>query len=72
MDFQTEDGQHKSMVFQNASVGMPIMSTNGVAKDWKAEVTFGAERGHITCLTDGKETQFIMRDGVYFVEMKVP
>ena len=70
--FQTEDGQDKSMVFQNAEVGMPVMSTNGVAVDWNAEITYGADKGHVTMLANGKRTNFIMRDGVYFIEMRVP
>ena len=58
--------------FQNAEVGMPIMPTHGVACDWEAEITYGADRGHVTDLNNGKQTQFIMRDGVCFIEMKVP
>ena len=72
VDFKTEDGQQKSMVFQNATVGMPIMSTNGVAVDWDAEITYGATKGHITALANGRRTQFVMRDGVYVMEMRVP
>ena len=60
------------MIFQNAAVGMPIMSTRGVAKDWDSEVTYGADSGYVTMLEDGSKTQFIMRDGVYFIEMKIP
>ena len=72
VEFKTEDGQQRSMVFQNAEVGMPIMSTHGVACDWDSEVTYGADKGHVTLLADGKRVQFIMRDGVYFIEMRVP
>ena len=58
-------------MFQNASVGMPIMSTNCLAKEGH-DITYRATDGYITNVQHGKHTPFIERDGVYFYQLRIP
>ena len=59
------------MTFQNAAVGMPIVSTNGFAQDDNV-VTFRKEDGFIHHLPTGEQTPFIARNEVYFIQMQIP
>ena len=69
--YKTVIGEHKVTVFQNASVGMPILSTNCVAHEGN-DITYRKTDGYLTNTTTGKQTPFIEREGVYFMQMQVP
>ena len=69
--YKTEEGRKHSIVFQNADVGMHIISTNGLAKR-DNDVTFRAEDGYIKHIPTGETTKFIARGGVYFLKLYVP
>ena len=71
VDFKTESGQQRSVVFQNAEVGMPILSTNKFAIEAN-EITYRAKDGYIHHVPTGENTPFIAKDGVYFLAMRVP
>ena len=61
----------RKTTFQNAEVGLPIFSIGQVAKD-KHRVIFDEDEGVIVHKPTGKEIPFIMRNGVYFIKMRVP
>ena len=69
--FQTADGQMKQAVFQNAAVGMPILSVTNLTNEGN-DVLFSKHGGYILHLDSGKKTPFVKRLGVYFVQLKVP
>ena len=50
------------MIFRHAEAGMHIMSTHGVARDWKSKITSTVGRGYVTTLGNGKDTQVKMRN----------
>ena len=62
--YKTEIGETKTTIFQNASVGMPIMSTNVMAKEGN-DITYRATDGYITDTSNGRQTPFCEREGVY-------
>ena len=69
--FKTEAGIEKTIVVQNAEVGMPIISTNKLAKE-QNDIVYRADDGYILHLPTGQRTPFVARDGVYFVQMRIP
>ena len=69
--FITPDGQSRVTTFQNASVGMPILSISKVTDEGN-DVLFGAKGGYIEHLATGQRTPLVKRLGVYFVQLKVP
>ena len=69
--FKTVSGQDDSIVFQNAKVGIPIMSTNGLAREGK-DLTYREFDGYIYNHETKESEPFIARDGVYFRQMLVP
>ena len=69
--FKTETGQPRRITFQNAEVGMPIISTNGLTAE-QNEVTYRYEDGYILHVPTGERTPFIARNGVYVLQMRVP
>ena len=68
---KTETGSRKPFTFQNASVGMPIISTNCLARE-DNDITFRANDGYVLHNPTGERTPFVARDGVYFMQMRVP
>ena len=69
--FQGADDRVRQVTFQNAKVGLPIFSINGVAqKDHR--VWFEHDRGAVVHKPTGQEMPFIARSGVYFIQMRVP
>ena len=71
MKFTTVTGKEDEIVFQNAAVGIPIMSTHGLTKE-KKDLTYREHDGYITSHEDGATEPFITKDGVYFRQMLVP
>ena len=69
--FWTPDGNSRVTTFQNASVGMPILSISKITEEGN-DVMFGAKGGYILHLESGLKTPLIKRLGVYFVQLKVP
>ena len=69
--FWTPDGQQRLTTFQNASVGMPILSISKVTEEGN-DVIFRRNGGEIIHLETGHRTPLIKRLGVYFVKLKVP
>ena len=69
--FVAEVNQVRQITFQNADVGMPIVSTNKLAHE-DNDITYRKDDGYITNTVTEAKTPFIARDGVYFIKMKVP
>ena len=61
----------RKSTFQNAPVGLPIFSLNQVARD-KHRVILGEDKGVIVHKPSGAEFPFIVRNGVYFLKLRVP
>ena len=59
------------MVFQNADVEMPIISTNGLAQE-DNDVTYRKHDGYVYHVPTKDVIPFIARDGVYFMQLLVP
>ena len=59
------------MFFQNAEVGIPVMSTNGLTRE-KKDLTYREFDGYITNHKDGEVEPFMAREGAYFRQMLVP
>ena len=68
--FKTENGSTHSKVFQDAAVGMPIMSAGEMTEE-DLEVIL-RKKGGIVRHPDGQEFKIIKRSGVFFIEMRVP
>ena len=71
IQFWTPDGQQRVTTFQNAAVGMPILSI-GLITDEGNDVTFTKNGGYILQKDTGFKTQMVRRLGVYFVQLRVP
>ena len=69
--FYTPDGKRCMTTFQNASVGMPILSVSKVTAEGNY-VLFGDKGGLIFHTETGTTTPLIKRLGVYFVQLKIP
>ena len=67
----TDDDQQKMITFQNAKVGMPIVSTNKPAREGH-DITFRADDGYIYRHEAKQTTNVIAREGVYVVKLKEP
>ena len=69
--FKTTEGNYGSITFQDAAVGMPIISTNGLAREGN-DITYRAEDGYAHHLKTNERTYFIAKDNVYFIQLLVP
>ena len=58
-------------VFQNAAVGMPILSTSKMA-DEDSILVFHKKGGFVYHLPSQTMTPFIKRLGVYVIQLRVP
>ena len=67
----TEQGHKLNVVFQDAEVGMPILSV-GELTDTQHKVDFEHDGGEIIHKPTQTITPFIRRAGVYFVKLLVP
>ena len=69
--FFTPDGQQRLTTFQNAGVGMPILSISLITEEGN-DVLFSKNGGYIEHLASGVRTPLVKRLGVYFVQLRVP
>ena len=67
----TPDGQQRRTVFQDAAVGMPILSINKIAEEDNL-VAFHKKGGYIWHIPSNTYTKLVKRLGVYFVQLRVP
>ena len=73
LQYKSAIGEAKSIIVQNASVGMPIISTSCMAKDGGGnDITYRANDGYITDVGTGRQTPVIQKEGVYFYAMQIP
>ena len=63
MHYKTVTCEHKATVFPNASVGMPVLSANCVAREGN-DLTYRAEDEHVTNMQTGKLTPLPSGTGV--------
>ena len=61
----------KVATFQNAEVGMPIFSLNGLAKE-KHRIILDEDAGLLIHKPTGIKYPFVAAAGVYFILMRVP
>ena len=61
----------RKTTLQNAQVGLPIFSLHQVAKD-NHRVILDEDAGVIIHKPSGAEFPFVVRNGVYFMKLKVP
>ena len=66
---KTEEGRRAQVCFQNAKVGMPIMSIAKLGQEH--DTRFGQHGGELTHRSSRKVTKFIKRAGVYFLKLMV-
>ena len=66
----TNEGRKKPTCFQNAKVGLPILSVKVLCDE--SDVSFTKKGGTITDRDSGEVTAFVKRCGVYFAKMWVP
>ena len=71
MLYVTPDGQRRCTVFQDAAVGMPILSITKIAEEDNL-IAFHKRGGYIWHLPTNTYTKLVKRLGVYFVQLKVP
>ena len=69
--YKTDDGSSHVKIFQDAAVGMPIMSA-GETTDEDLEVTLRKHDGKVVHPETQKSFGLIKKSGVYFVKMRVP
>ena len=69
--YLTPDGQHRFTVFQNAAVGMPILSTSKIAEEDNL-LMFHKRGGYIFHIPPNTCTPCIKILGGYFVKLRVP
>lgn len=69
--FRSPDGAMRRTTFQHAEVGLPIFSLNQVARD-NHRVILDDDAGVIIHKPSGARFPFVVRNGVYFMQMKVP
>ena len=67
----TEQGHKVNVTFQDAEVGVPILSV-GELTDSKHKVDFEDHGGEILHKPTGTVTPFVRKLGVYFVKIMVP
>ena len=71
IQFMTHNNFVRNITFQNADVGMPIVSMTKVADEGNF-IGMGRKGGFIEHEETGERVPFIRRAGVYFMKMKVP
>ena len=69
--YKTHNNLTKKITFQNANVGMAIMSMTKRADEGHF-IGMGKKGGYIEDEVTGERVSFIRRAGVYFMKMKVP
>ena len=69
--YLTSDGQRRATIFQNAAVGMPILSISKIT-DEDNIVAFHKRGGYIQHISSNAYTPIVKRLGVYFVQLRVP
>ena len=67
---ETELGLKCGITFQCADVDTPVLSTKLLAQTGH-EVTYRKDCGDILDLKTGKRTKFVLRGGVYYIELKI-
>ena len=65
------DGSMRKTPLQNAQVGLPTFSLHQVAKD-NHRVILAEDAGVIVRKPSGAESPFVVRNGVYFMQLRVP
>ena len=71
MDFRTQEGHLKGIIFKNANVSFPILSTGRIA-DNNNKVWYDRNGGDIVNLDSGETSRFIRAMGVYWIKMILP
>ena len=71
IEFEDQGGHKRSLVFQDADVGMPILSISRRGKEGY-RTYFDEDGGELVHKATGEVTPLIARTGVYFVKMRVP
>ena len=66
--FRTDEGNLCAIEFDQLNVSMPIISVQILTRKGN-EVVFLKDRGYIRNLATGQVTNFIQREGVYFLKM---
>ena len=73
VNYRSAIGEDKPVAFQNASVGMPIISTNCMTKEGAGnDITYRAKDGYITDVRTGQQTPCIEKEGVYVYALQIP
>ena len=68
---QLPDGSKRQVMWKNAEVELPILSTHEIARNNKS-LTYFEDHGFIDDLKTGHRVEFIQAGGVYFVMLLVP
>ena len=72
--FINPDGSTRTRIFYEADVDMPILSVAEVSKEGSegSEVSFRRKNGYVEDLRNCHRMPFIKRQGVYFVQLRIP
>ena len=67
---KTREGEDRIIVWENAKVAMPILSTHELARNGK-QVLYDEDHGVIIDKKTGKTSKVIAAAGVYFIQLFV-
>ena len=63
--------RRKKILWKNAEVDLPILSTHEIARH-KKSLTYFEDGGYIEDLITNKRINFIQAGGVYLLQLKIP
>ena len=71
MPFKSQEGHNGAVLWKNADVALPILSTQELARNGR-RLDYGEHGGSITIPMEDKDMNFIAAHGVYWLKMLIP